>query len=641
MGLVLHVADSYQLLQNDAMIIEKVISNIQRLQQQNFCGATTNVLVLDSDRTDVAFLRVIDLSLVIQLYEKYLELLRSPLTWDRPNGDALLAKCYGILEDVGLAWPSMWSGACTESLIYASRVVSRFLDLAMISYCGAHFEAFDRTCLDEEVQRFSIRCDSSGSWITMYRRPFRCLGPHFRYRSAWVFQSCNYTTELSSSPLYLSTTLEQFTDIFGPVWKTMHHTYSTSVMKYNIGIGYIIAWEPGHDDPRISAGEVFCHWTDNVEDLDQDLILIPKSARLLIGGTPCLSENKYCQTRQSAFTNEMKSAGRYKPINVRLPQIYRDSVTVQAGFSHFLSAGVQGQYKMREGFSIKDAFIAAWTSEPAGRSIELILNKWAVAVSACTANTKRITIFELLQSSTMRRYLDRYDEGIDEDDLRHYFAALDKDSAKKFIKAYKRPLNRKPFGTVISRCFEALKHTGVDSKLCLKALWAPKGKTPCVIDYGHKEHGWTGILVDSHETCTIAIVIEECLEVRDGEPSCQEEFTADEPRYSVLETAVVINPKAPSLSRNENYYLGRVGELRPYASIDASTIFVGWSNSKASRMIKKVFRNALVAHREFIHCDDRKEDIVTVLVASHRSKKMRVVVVRNGRRIEAQMGMIK
>lgn len=164
--------------------------------------------------------------------------------------------------------------------------------MAIISYCGAHVERFEEKYLSQSSQQFSTLFDASTIWLMMYQRLFECLGKYLHNRRLWVFQTCRTTTMPLSSPLYLSTTVEHLEDIFGPVWKTTLNTHSSIVMKYNVGLGYIIPWTHDEEDPPLEEEVYFCHWTVSVDDLDAAPNFPPDTTRrLLIGGTRRDAEN--------------------------------------------------------------------------------------------------------------------------------------------------------------------------------------------------------------------------------------------------------------------------------------------------------------------------------------------------------------
>src|SRR5205814_10396248 len=102
-------------------------------------------------------------------------------------------------------------------------------------------------------------------------------------------------------------------------------------------------------------------------------------------------------------------------------------------------------YKMREGVSLKDAHVAAWTSKSEDRDIEIIKHWYGVEVSTCTDNARRRTIFQILRSTTMRRYLKANTECIDKKYQRKFFSLLDNDDMSAFIRSFKRKQHRKPF----------------------------------------------------------------------------------------------------------------------------------------------------------------------------------------------------
>ncbi len=208
----------------DSQIIQGVLENIDRMRQANFCGPAINVLVIGGDRPNVAALQRIDQEHIRQLSRAYVDFLDSPQGSNSAEETKLLKHCFAFLDHLSLGWPSMQTAIRNRSifddelflpgLLYVSRAMSRFLDLATLSYCGAHLTSFDTTYLDTNMDEFSIPCDKFGTSIVMSRRLMNCLDGYFRGRPVWVFQAIDVSTPRSSESLYLSTTIEDFADVF-------------------------------------------------------------------------------------------------------------------------------------------------------------------------------------------------------------------------------------------------------------------------------------------------------------------------------------------------------------------------------------------------------------------------------------------
>ncbi len=396
-------------------------------------------------------------------------------------------------------------------------------------------------------------------------------------------------------------------------------------------------------EPHVVPGEVLCHWTADVEDLQHaDDFPSHQSMRLLIGGA-YLTRNSQCCTTPETFTREVRQKRLCREFGTSWPSKYRDSQTVGIGLSGYgFNAGYSEGYKMREGVTLKDAQVAAWTSKTEDRDIDIIKHWYCVEVSACTDNARRRTIFQILQSATMRRYLQEHTEEDDMKYQRKFFSLLDDDDVDAFIETYKRKPYRQAFGNMIGKCFEVLKRTGTDSEFCLTAFWAPHQGGTYEVQYQHILHRWTGLLTDSPETCTFAIVTDSCLELYRGDPACQDVYEA--PSYcSVLETSVVINQFAPLPNRERREHhghpvpkgfkfdLGNAGRLKVLRNL-RSGVVVDWSKTRlpAKRAVQTWFRSGKIKlgtakwHNELVSWHDLENQIVDVLVVS--DKGMDVII---------------
>jgi hypothetical protein len=642
----------------DSKVIKGVLRNISRMQEENYCGPAINALIVHSQRPEVANLQPIQAHDVRRLYDVYQDVLEEPGAIRVRNAMHLLEHCFAFLEGHLLAWPSMQRAIRERhieddeilytGLLHVSRAVSRFLDLATISYSGAHLERFDETYLEKTMDYFSIPCALAGVSIVLARRPLRCLSGYLRNRPVWVFQVVERAFPLSSEPLYVSTTPRDFADVFGPVWQTTAADNST-VFRYNVGRGYIVPWRQRNRDPGLFPDEVFCHWTEDIEDLEEAENFPQSYDRLLIGAF--LTRNRHCHTTQEIFTREMRARKLCRAFGTTFPTKYRDAQSASVGLSGYGIGMTYGEsYKIREGVTLKDAHVAAWTSKAEDRDIEIIKHYYGVEVSACTDNARRRTLFQILQSPTMRRYLANHTE-IETRDLKKYFTALDSDNVDTFIRRYKR--HRESFAKILAKCFEVLKRTGTDSDYYLTAFWVPKQGGTYSVQYSYLRHRWTGILADSPYTCTFAIVTETCLELYGGDPGCQDGYEASSYR-SVLETSIIINqfsllpvvvsqhehrrrghhhPRSAlaMLPKGYKFDLGDAGSLRMIRNV-GSGLVVDWSLTRlpAKRALKTLFRSGKIKvgsanwHSELVSWFDRTEQTVPVLIVSE--KGMDVIV---------------
>jgi hypothetical protein len=171
---------------------------------------------------------------------------------------------------------------------YIWRSTAHFLDLAVLSYVGAHSENIGETYLQTSISSFAAsehsippgdqRDEDCGSekYIYMKQRKLQCLDQFLRQKYVWVFHAGAAIT--SNQRLCLSTDAGTLADIWGPMWKTKSDPSAHEISRYNIGNGFIVPWSRNSStDPEpcshaVGQMEVFCHWIPS-RNWDNTLVL--------------------------------------------------------------------------------------------------------------------------------------------------------------------------------------------------------------------------------------------------------------------------------------------------------------------------------------------------------------------------------
>jgi hypothetical protein len=137
------------------------------------------------------------------------------------------------------------------------------LDLAVASYAGAHCSDFlgDILSADDAIALLTPFVDCSDrlkkSSVNFRRCNLQCLDTFHLGRGVWVFCPPDWEPSL---PLYLSSTIDSFSDIWGPLWKLKDQGNPDKYSAYVVGSGSIVQWQ--HDwltSPELLE-ERFCHW---------------------------------------------------------------------------------------------------------------------------------------------------------------------------------------------------------------------------------------------------------------------------------------------------------------------------------------------------------------------------------------------
>ncbi len=169
------------------------------------------------------------------------------------------------------------------------------VDLAIVSYAGTHIRSFtqqvklktggDKACFQLPVPLAPFNSTTEIlpklSQIFLRRRRLLCLDAFLGGQEIWVFQRGD---DMSNQGMYLSTGLEELTDLWGPSWRLFRNAEPDHIQSIEIGNGCIIPWSTSKaaDDVTVVPGtigsEVYCHWvfsldwnSDEVERFQQDL----------------------------------------------------------------------------------------------------------------------------------------------------------------------------------------------------------------------------------------------------------------------------------------------------------------------------------------------------------------------------------
>ena len=203
-----------------------------------------------------------------------------------------------------------------------------------------------------------------------------------------------------------------------------------------------------------------------------------------------------------------------------------------------VSVGGSVAIKRMKGTSFKEVFVNFWEKEPELRDPRDLANLWGVAISLCTMNAERVSVFELLCSPSLRRFLNRWNwkEAQCKEKL---LAALDTGDPEALCLLWENNQAwRDELGNVLVRCFQALSHTGFDpDRGQFAAFWVtPNTTLPKRILLNPSEHNWIKFLHDSEVSFTVAVMVEECLGAKFGRRRCG----CVEPG-SALRTSICIN----------------------------------------------------------------------------------------------------
>lgn len=406
------------------------------------------------------------------------------------------------------------------------------LDMAVLSYAGAHTESFGRSTggsIDLPGSFFQT------NYFTFRRRSFLCLDQFLGGKEAWVLEK--YTTDKhqnSSLPkLYLSTNATTFGDIWGPMWKSCEISNGEAdenhILLYSVGNGVILPWSRSSFNSDHSSSnrkdEKFCHWISDKDFNDNcypDLLsgehLFPENM-LLIGASLKLDYNSQCAMSVAACKQGFRDSGALSELGTAKSRriVESKSVLLQVG-PPYAKIGTQLTYK-RRGVTWKNAFIEEWKNEPERRNVRILEYKFGVEVSTCTRNARRRRLICLLGSNTMTNYLKNMTLTWESPDCENKFYSVLKEttlngaSFKAFRKLYhSEKAWQSDIGKAITHCLVGLTETGTNES-GLELLWVPNKEPGQRVNLRFQEHNWAGFLKDTETVCTMAILEDKCLEL--------------------------------------------------------------------------------------------------------------------------------
>ena len=490
-----------------------------------------------------------------QLVAKYPKLVASKAY---SNGENRIRACLETL-DMGL-----------EALTVELQAFAAILDHALFNQCDVHI--CPKGSRDTRVTYGYV--GFSGLFFTP--RKLNCMDAFIQGREVWVLMNHRRHGEFSSlvvSPksypndpslplpsVDVRTTITDLARIWGPIWKSSEPEEGGTWVWYQLPGGYIGASDH-HERNTMSEqpDESLCHFSTDTLDfrtLPHASFYVPDKPFLLIGrGLPAtLVQRKSCHTKLESGLEGLE----IQPIGTLRPFKYKDSMTVQIGAGYSgAQANWSTQIKTNPGILAKEKLLQRWKLEPRFRNPRLLLLWDGVEVSLCTKNARRCRIIDLLRSRLMIQYVStiyrpemKSDSTICKESI---LDALKSDDPNALIELYVNHSEwQAEIGAVIARCLDILKETGVNRSGDLTAFaFIERFHDPEQLAVlPRKHHTWIGLLKDSADTATFALVSHQCL----GYPAapgrmCQQKDSSIAEVKTVLETGYTTTNRTDVIQR--------------------------------------------------------------------------------------------
>jgi hypothetical protein len=425
--------------------------------------------------------------------------------------------CAVLLEDTGIM-PSMSHSRNSHSILTLCRMTALLLDLAMVSYVGSHGSPFCARFLDNNRQIVEVRGVSEDDFsFSCSMQSLACLHGFLDRTKAWVFEfqsGRQLPTQMRApAPLSILARMEDFADIWGPVWAIPAE--DGQIKQYNVSKGVICKVKGQQNEFHA----VQCHWyswasyhrrrVSTLLSRSEDLLL-DKDDLLLIGAV--FQQNRGC--RYTLDDYEAEYGGKMGVLGTTPSYWKADSRGLSFGLSKVLGVTVSGSQKLIPQTSIKQHILAKWTNNPT-RANPGILNQYlGLEISSCTGNARRISLKTLLLLRTVSPLLERQIPSWSTTDWGSNFkAALRSTNTQAIFDVWRHfASNRDQMATLVCCALEVLDTTGRGTDHFLAGFLHGGQESSVSIDYGRND--WAEFLEDSNLNGVYAVINDVCLECR-------------------------------------------------------------------------------------------------------------------------------
>jgi hypothetical protein len=170
-----------------------------------------------------------------------------------------------------------------------------------------------------------------------------------------------------------------------------------------------------------------------------------------------------CHCDIASIEQNLRGINRLQQLGTKGSYTYVESREIQLlGGSNGLSIGGTMTVKRAKGIMFKDLFLDLWERQPHFRDPRDLSNLWGVAISLCTFNSERVSIFELLNTPSMQRFLNRY-AWTEVERKEKFTQSLDSGHINNLCNLWDgNPDWQEELGKVLLTCLRALSHTGYE-----------------------------------------------------------------------------------------------------------------------------------------------------------------------------------
>ncbi|KAI1266425.1 hypothetical protein F5Y18DRAFT_358249 [Xylariaceae sp. FL1019] len=528
-------------------IIQSVIDRFSRLASKKFSSDYFSLLLLTENGEAAEVVKIAKATL-IGLSEALLTVL--PIV--REEGIRTVASILDSVVSFHELRDSLRINPDSNDIVETCRVIAYLIDLGLVCYVGSHGSRFDHEHLERDQDRFEVNSFARIGFECRLHN-LACLSGFLDSRQVWVFRIRQGSRDpryalidsTTNNALSILTTIDAFADIWGPVYAEVVGTDNDSVVgarikKYNVAGGCIRRVPGNHSDTVVK-----CHWFSWMREKRRKmsrLFSAPQyrteeatmsvADKLLIGAS--LDTNGGCnfslEEFESTYHASIGEAGP-KPSSWRFDGV---AVSLQLATPRIVTIQIEGQSKRIPETTVKEYAWQRWHSCPERANPAFLNDYYGVEISHCTGNARRVTLRQIMLMNPVMEFLhcqvpdwSRTPWGVD------FVKALQETGNKAIIRFWmKHAAHRAKVGRLVACILDVLNDTGMKDRGFQAGLLHDNRESLVSID--SEANDWAGLLRDSYETATYAIINEVCLEYRLPNHTCA--VCNDEKRYTVLQT---------------------------------------------------------------------------------------------------------
>ena len=468
-----------------------------------------------------------------------------------------------------------------QDLLSHLRFIITLLDLGIVSYVGSHTSntigAFPRySTHDLIVHHPTMKVGFNFRPVNL-----TCLHEFLDGKAVWVFEtfSGNATTLLSnSSKLSVLTQMDEFADLWGPVWAVpAEPDRKDHVRQYNVSKGFISRVEG--QDLLDGQEPVLCHWFPHSCASARQWSMATKPIRkddlLLIGFPPLrgpFRENKECRYNLDHF--EKDYGLKMQPLGTQSSAWKIDTRTLGITGAFHIGITLMGSQKLRPCTTLKQHIWDEWNNNPCRANPRIFLHSLGLEISHCTGNARRIQLKDLFFMKNIQQAIEYRLPGWSKTSYgSDFIATLSTHDENTFYDFWrKHSLSRSKIAEIFCCVLDILDRTSVSDK----AFWTAfiNNKREYLVPLELPGNTWARLLEDSHLTATYAIVNDVCLEC----PALGHDTAVciSTIAFTALQTRLAFPHDQPL---NGPFDLGPFGHLKKISEKEDSMIIMRWRST--------------------------------------------------------------